>query len=549
MKMPGPLAALKLSHKLMLALAVLNLFVIVAVTASSYQGQKRAVQQAVDDKLLACAQGVRLLGDAFHDRLGQSADINQEEYVAMLDNLSAFAEGAGVKYVYTVVVKDGKVVFTTSSHTREEKEKGDIAALYDPYDDASSALKDAIADGKPRYDTYSDQWGTFRSLFLPVRSSGGATYVIGVDVSTADVNAVLRSSLITTVVMGAVLFVAGTLLMLLVIRPVSAAVRMLAEKVNHVADGDLNVTIDYVSGDELGMLAGDMNRMVEKLREMVAGVAGAAAEVTTASRHLSSTSEEMAAGVQSAAAEVVGVSTAGEEMAATSFEISFNCSTVAADARQATESATAGEEIVSATVGIMANIAALVRDSARTVESLGARSDQIGELAGSIEDIADQTNLLALNAAIEAARAGEQGRGFAVVADEVRALAERTARATREITAVIRSIQQETQGAVTAMTAGVVEVERGTAEAARSGEALRGILERIHAVEEQVVQIAAAADQQTATTTEISGNILRISDIVQNTTRGAQDSAGAAAHLQGLAEELHAAVGRFRLAR
>ncbi|UTG93720.1 methyl-accepting chemotaxis protein [Geobacter sulfurreducens] len=549
MRMPARLAALKLSHKLILALAVLNLFVIAAVAASSYQGQKTAVQHAVDEKLLACAQGVRLLGDAFHDRLGQSADINQEEYVAMLDNLSAFAEGAGVKYVYTVVVKDGKVVFTTSSHTREEKEKGDIAALYDPYDDASSALKDAIADGKPRYDTYSDQWGTFRSLFLPVRSSGGATYVIGVDVSTADVNAVLRSSLITTVVMGAVLFVAGTLLMLLVIRPVSAAVRMLAEKVNHVADGDLNVTIDYVSGDELGMLAGDMNRMVEKLREMVAGVAGAAAEVTTASRHLSSTSEEMAAGVQSAAAEVVGVSTAGEEMAATSFEISFNCSTVAADARQATESATAGEEIVSATVGIMANIAALVRDSARTVESLGARSDQIGELAGSIEDIADQTNLLALNAAIEAARAGEQGRGFAVVADEVRALAERTARATREITAVIRSIQQETQGAVTAMTAGVVEVERGTAEAARSGEALRGILERIHAVEEQVVQIAAAADQQTATTTEISGNILRISDIVQNTTRGAQDSAGAAAHLQGLAEELHAAVGRFRLAR
>jgi methyl-accepting chemotaxis protein len=188
-----------------------------------------------------------------------------------------------------------------------------------------------------------------------------------------------------------------------------------------------------------------------------------------------------------------------------------------------------------------------VKESAKTVGSLGSRSDQIGAIIGTIEDIADQTNLLALNAAIEAARAGEQGRGFAVVADEVRALAERTTRATREIGEMIKAIQNETRGAVTAMEMGVHQVESGTEEAAKSGQALQEILQQVNDVAMQVNQIATAAEEQTATTREISRNMQQITEVVQQTSQGAQDSATAASRLSGNAEELQKLVQHFKL--
>ena len=195
----------------------------------------------------------------------------------------------------------------------------------------------------------------------------------------------------------------------------------------------------------------------------------------------------------------------------------------------------------------MGQIANKVQESAKTVENLGARSDQIGTIIGTIEDIADQTNLLALNAAIEAARAGEQGRGFAVVADEVRALAERTTRATSEIGEMIKAIQNETKGAVAAMGQGVQQAESGTLEAARSGEALRNILQQINDVTLQVNQIATAAEEQTAVTCEITNNMSLITEVVQQTAQGANESASAAGQLSGNAEKLNRLVHQFKL--
>jgi methyl-accepting chemotaxis protein len=195
----------------------------------------------------------------------------------------------------------------------------------------------------------------------------------------------------------------------------------------------------------------------------------------------------------------------------------------------------------------MSRIAERVQGTASTIAGLGTRSDQIGAIIGTIEDIADQTNLLALNAAIEAARAGEQGRGFAVVADEVRALAERTTRATREIGEMIKSIQAETRSAVGEMEAGVRDVQQGTGEASRSGDAIRQILDQIEAVDHQVNQIATAAEEQTATTSEIAANMHQITDVVQQTSRGAHESASAANRLSVLAAELQRVVSRFRI--
>jgi len=248
------------------------------------------------------------------------------------------------------------------------------------------------------------------------------------------------------------------------------------------------------------------------------------------------------------AAQAGTVATASEEMSCTSSEIANNCLMAVESSQRASDSASSGFGVVQETVDEMGRIAERVKESAQTVESLGARSDQIGEIVGTIEDIADQTNLLALNAAIEAARAGEQGRGFAVVADEVRALAERTTKATKEIGTMIKAIQMETKGAVSSMEEGVKAVEKGTIDAARSGHALQEILEQANSVTMQINQIATAAEEQTATTNEITNNIQQITEVVHETAKGSQESAAAANQLSRLAEELQQLVGTFKLA-
>jgi len=214
---------------------------------------------------------------------------------------------------------------------------------------------------------------------------------------------------------------------------------------------------------------------------------------------------------------------------------------------KASDSAHSGAAVVKEAINGMERISGQVRAAAATVESLGSRSDQIGAIVGTIEDIADQTNLLALNAAIEAARAGEQGRGFAVVADEVRALAERTTKATREIGEMIKSIQNETRGAVAAMEEGVAEVEKGTIASVKSGEALEMIISQICDLTMQVNQIATASEEQTATTREITNSIHKISEIVHATSKGSSEIAEEASDLSRESVDLRKLVGQFRL--
>jgi len=334
---------------------------------------------------------------------------------------------------------------------------------------------------------------------------------------------------------------------ILIANSISRPLSMVFDTLSQVAAGDLTARSGIKTRDEMGMLATEVNKMAEKLMSTMNQVANNSVQLATAANQLQSTSTQIATGAEEVAAQTATVATASEEMAATSSEIAQNCHFAADGSKLANDRALAGVAVVEQTVLVMGRIASQVKSSAETVSGLGARSDQIGEIVGTIEDIADQTNLLALNAAIEAARAGEQGRGFAVVADEVRALAERTTRATREIGEMIKSIQSETRHAVGAMEEGVKEVENGTREAAKSGESLREILNQISDVTLQINQIATAAEQQTSTTGEITNNIQQITEVVQQTSQGAHVSAGAASDLAHLAEDLHRLVGQFRL--
>lgn len=340
---------------------------------------------------------------------------------------------------------------------------------------------------------------------------------------------------------------AAIVLSYLINRIIMAPIRDTVAVIESMATGDLTRRINVRSSDEIGSMASHMNGFIDSLQDTIRSFAKNATELAAASVEMSDTADRIATGAEEVAAQSATVATAGEEMSSTSGDIAQNCQMAAEGAQRAALSAQNGSNVVDNTVAVMEQIAEKVQETAKTVDNLGVRSDQIGDIIATIQDIADQTNLLALNAAIEAARAGEQGRGFAVVADEVRALAERTTKATREISEMIKAIQNETKGAVGAMEQGVQQVESGTAEAAKSGAALREILEQINAVAMQVNQIATAAEEQTATTSEISNNMHQITDVVQQTSRGAQESSASAHRLSVLAAELQNAVSRFRV--
>lgn len=362
----------------------------------------------------------------------------------------------------------------------------------------------------------------------------------------ADVKKYHRDMLLMAMIIcGATIF--AFILGLVIYRSIAGPLTQVIATMSLVAAGDLTAHSSINSRDEMGQLAAEINGMTENLRTIMNQVASTSTQVAAAATQLQATAEHIATGAEEVAAQSGTVATAGEEMSATSGDIAQNCQMAAEGAQRASQAASDGGMVVERTVVVMGQIAQKVQETAKTVESLGARSDQIGAIIGTIEDIADQTNLLALNAAIEAARAGEQGRGFAVVADEVRALAERTTRATREIGEMIKAIQKETKAAVVAMEQGVQQVETGTEEAAKSGHALQNILAQVNDVAMQVNQIATAAEEQTATTSEISSNMLQITEVVQQTSQGAHESATAASQLSGNAEELQRLVRQFKL--
>jgi len=311
---------------------------------------------------------------------------------------------------------------------------------------------------------------------------------------------------------------------------------------NLVAD-DLQVFTE----DEIGHASGALNRMKNNLRDIVHAIAGTAEHVASASEELSSSASLQATGAATQRDQASQVATAMQEMSSTVLQVSENSARAADASRQAAEKARHGGRIVEDALSKMRSIAASVEDTARKVESLGKSSDQIGHIIGVIDDIADQTNLLALNAAIEAARAGEQGRGFAVVADEVRKLAERTTSATKEIAQMIRTIQAETKTAVSAMEGGTLQVEAGVASTVEAGDSLKEIITVSEQVGDMINHIATAATEQSSATEEINHSVEQIARLVKESADGADQSAKACQDLSALALDLQKIVSNFRL--
>jgi methyl-accepting chemotaxis protein len=326
-----------------------------------------------------------------------------------------------------------------------------------------------------------------------------------------------------------------------------AIARMLSTIQEMTRDNDLTQRADEARSDELGDIAKCFNQFVSRVRGMIKEVSSSAQSVAAASTEIAASSEQMSAGLQQQQAQTSQVSAAVEEMSHSVVEVANKSADAAKFAESSGTDATTGGQVVEKTVREMRGIAEQVDESARAVKSLGEKSEQIGQIIGVINDIADQTNLLALNAAIEAARAGEHGRGFAVVADEVRKLAERTQKATEEVAQSIREIQAETSKAVETMEAGTVRVSAGVELASSAGQALSKITSSSKNLQSMVHSIASAAHQQSAASEQIARSVERINAVSRESVEGSTQAAGAAIQLSEQAERLQGLVSQFKV--
>lgn len=331
-------------------------------------------------------------------------------------------------------------------------------------------------------------------------------------------------------------------------RSISTAVRRVSNRAEAIAANDLTgEDLPVTSNDELGQLARSVNSMTASLRGIVAELSNAASEVSAASTEIAASSEEISAGLQQQENQVTQIGSAVEEMSGAAGDIAKKAAEANAEASAAGEAAQTGARTVGGTVQGMRKIADSVRAAGTSATELGKRGEEIGRIIQVITDIADQTNLLALNAAIEAARAGEHGRGFAVVADEVRKLAERTVKATDEVSESINAIQSETTTTVQQMKAGTTEVEEGVVLAQGAGESLSAIVTRTKAVGGSIHSILAAAEQQSAATSQVARSIVEITSTARQAAAGAGQAAAATTQLSAKAESLQQIVQRFRV--
>ncbi|PVZ58729.1 methyl-accepting chemotaxis protein [Pseudomonas sp. B1(2018)] len=314
-----------------------------------------------------------------------------------------------------------------------------------------------------------------------------------------------------------------------------------------VASGDLTHNLTSQRRDELGQLQRAMQSMTQGLRELIGGISDGVTQIASAAEELSAVTEQTSAGVNSQKVETDQVATAMNEMAATVQEVARNAEEASEAAVAADQQAREGDKVVAEAIAQIERLAAEVGHSTEAMGELKRESDKIGSVLDVIKSVAQQTNLLALNAAIEAARAGEAGRGFAVVADEVRSLAQRTQKSTEEIEELIVGLQSGTQQVATIMDNSRTLTDSSVELTRRAGGSLESITRTVSAIQAMNQQIAAAAEQQSAVAEEINRSVLNVRDVSDQTSAASEETAASSVELARLGTHLQMLVGKFRV--
>ncbi|SDI27597.1 methyl-accepting chemotaxis protein [Pseudomonas panipatensis] len=412
------------------------------------------------------------------------------------------------------------------------------------------AAVDALQDYHRALDRYREEVNSSLTVRDRMRDSGLQIEKLSAELSSLqtakrDADAARAKNFLALAT--ALALILGVLAAWLITRQIVQPLRDVLGAAERIASGDLSHELRVDRKDELGQLQLSMQRMNQSLRELIGRIQDGVTQIASAAEELSAVTEQTSAGVNSQKVETDQVATAMNEMAATVQEVARNAEDASRAASAADQEASAGASVVNEAVGQMDRLASEVGRSNEAVQQLKRESEKIGSVLDVIKAVAEQTNLLALNAAIEAARAGEAGRGFAVVADEVRALAQRTQSSTAEIEELIAGLQTGTQQAVQrmensrALTDNTLELTR------RAGERLDAITSTVSGIQAMNQQIAAASEQQSAVAEEINRSVMNVRDISEQTSAASEETAASSIELARLGTELQNQVSRFRL--
>nr|WP_324734011.1 methyl-accepting chemotaxis protein [Pseudomonas sp. IT1137] len=356
-----------------------------------------------------------------------------------------------------------------------------------------------------------------------------------------------RQAMLLLAAMGVAAVILGLLAAWLITRSIVIPLRQSVAFAQRIAEGDLSQDLPLDRHDELGQLLAALQGMTSSLRNLLGRIGGGVSQIAAAAEQLSAITAQTSAGVHNQRQETEQTATAMHQMAATVQEVAQNAEQASMAARDADREAQQGNQVVQQAVTQIGNLALEVDQSAAAIQALNQESARIGGVLEVIRAVAEQTNLLALNAAIEAARAGEQGRGFAVVADEVRALARRTHDSTEEIEGLIGSLQRMAGGAVEQMESSRKLTQGTVTLAGQAGDALGRITQAVSTIEQMNQQIAAAAEEQSAVADSISASITRVRDIGEQSASASEQTAASSAELARLGVELQGLVAQFRI--
>ncbi|SHK18136.1 methyl-accepting chemotaxis protein [Desulforamulus aeronauticus] len=530
---------LSIRKSIRVKITVFFLIITLSITASLaailyWQCSKMVTKEAADQAYKIVQEASKIIDINEFVKLQTREDENKPYYRQAREDLAYIRQVSGAKYIYTMrKTVDGKIIYVIDGSPAEDMSHlGDTEIATPAYEETLRG-KAYIAD---KID-HDEKWGALISSYYPLKDKQGTVVgLIGIDYDAESaylgLNKFKTTSLMILGILAIIILVCGSYFSASIAKPTKNAVAYVTELANFDLTREISQK-DLQRQDEFGDLARSFNHMAQKLSMIIVDMAHNSQTLAAHSEALAASGEEVNATVE----EVASTATEVASIAAASFE---NAQQAVMESQTASHVALAGNEKVKQTVAKMNAIATSNAETAKSIQNLHDLSNQIGTITSVITDIAEQTNLLALNAAIEAARAGEQGKGFAVVADEVRKLAEQSANATKEINQLILQVQTGVDTATTTMQQGVQEVADGVKLAAEAGLALENIITSVNGVLSRIEDIQEAVKQSRDGMEQVAGSNEQITSTTQQTSAATQE-------LAKIANQMQLTVGQFKV--